>query len=577
MLTTLRVRDIAIIEDLVVEFGPGLNVLTGETGAGKSIVVDALALAAGERADARLVRSGASRAVVEAVFAPPPGGDWSRLLEERGIDGSTSEIVVRREVAAEGAGRIYLNGSPCALAVVREIGELLVELHGQHEHQSLLSVERHQELLDRFGEHEEILARVGAAHERVLEIVRNKARLEERKAERGGRAEDLARRIREIDAVSPRAGEYESLETERRILKNAGRLAELLDEAIAALYDGEPAAAALGAAAARRVAELAQIDPALEDLARRLETARLELEDAGATLRDYKDRTDFDPDRLESATSRLAALDRLRLHYGPDEEAVLRSREEAARELAQIENVDAEMERLAAELAGAEEEYRRAASALSKARGAAGRRLKPRIEMQLASLALPKARLDVAFTPARGRSLELRAAGDTVLHPRGSERVEFLLAANPGEPARPLSKVASGGELSRVMLALHAVLDGAGQGRVLVFDEVDAGIGGAVADAVGARLSQLALRNQVLCVTHLPQVAAHADRHYHVHKRTVSGRTRAEVRALSGDERVDELARMLGGKGITDASRRNARVLLREASGSRDAQLGGPA
>jgi DNA repair protein RecN (Recombination protein N) len=568
MLKTLRIRDLAIIEDLTVEFGPGLNLLTGETGAGKSIVVDALGLAAGDRADSRLVRSGASRALVDAVFDAARGSGLATLMADRGLDAPDGEIAVRREVAAEGSGRAFVNGTPCALAVLREIGGLLVELHGQHEHQSLLSIERHLDLLDRFGGLEEDATRVEAAHRAVAAAESARDALAARGAEREKRSEELERQLREIDAVGPKEGEFEAWERDRALLRASGRIAELLDALLAAVYDGEPSAVSLAAAAARRASDLAEIDPTLGDLALRLDGARLELEDIGETLRDYRDRAQFDPDRLERAEERLAALERLRLRYGKDEAEILLARGAIAREVETLENLDREAAAAMEALREAEAAYAKAAASLSGARREAAGRLAPAVENQLGSLALGRARIDLAFAAARGRVVRTASGEELPLNARGAERAEFLLAANPGEPARPLSKVASGGELSRVMLALHAVLDGAGEGRVLVFDEVDAGIGGAAADAVGARLARLASRNQILCVTHLPQVAAHADGHYHVKKRVRGGRTLVEIERLDGPRRVDELARMLGGKDVSDASRRNARELLASAAGA---------
>jgi DNA repair protein RecN (Recombination protein N) len=568
MLKTLRVRSLATIEDLQVDFGPGFNVLTGETGAGKSILVDALGLVAGDRADSGLVRAGADRAVVEALFEVEDPRALAAALEARGLEPDEAGLVVRREIAAEGAGRVFINGSPSTLGSLRELVDERVEIHGQHAHQGLLSAESHADLLDAYGglveprrEVERAWGDVSAARLRIRE-------LEGAAAEREARVRALRAIVSEIDAVGPREGEGEALDRERRVLQNAGRVAALLQEALDLLYEGETSAASLASAAAKRAASLADIDEGLTEVSGRIDSARVDLEDASAELLRYRDAADFDPSRMEAVESRRAALEGLRLRYGATEGEVLAARERAAREMEDLDGLDGRIEGAAGRLRAALEDYRREASRLTEARRAAAARLGPAVEQQLRALSLRTARFRVSFHEPRGAERE----GGLVLHRRGAEGAEFELAANPGEPPRPLAKVASGGELSRIMLALHVVLDGAGRGRTLVFDEVDAGVGGAVASAVGVRLARLASAHQVLCVTHLPQVAAHAGRHYHVRKAVVSGRARTDVAVLNEEARVDELARMLGGAKTTGASRRNAEALLAEAAA---ALLGG--
>ena len=562
MLKTLRVRHLATIEDLQVDFGPGFNVLTGETGAGKSILVDALGLVAGDRADSGLVRAGAERGVVEAVFEVEDAASLATELEARGLEPDDAGLVVRREIAAEGAGRVFINGSPSTLSVLRELVDERVEIHGQHAHQGLLSAEGHTDLLDAYGGLGEGRAEVERAWEGVSASRARLRALESAARERDTRLEALRRIVSEIDGVNPREGEGEALDRERRILQNAGRVATLLEEATDLLYEGETSAASLASAAAKRAAALADIDEGLADVAARINAARVDLEDAAVALLRYRETADFDPSRIEEVESRRAVLERLRLRYGATEEEVLAARESAAGEIASLERLDDEAGEAAGRLQEAMAVYRRVATRLTEARKAAGSRLGPSVEKQLRALSLPAARFRVAFEEPRGAERD----HGVVLHRRGAERAEFAFSANPGEPPKPLAKVASGGELSRTMLALHVVLDGAGRGRTLVFDEVDAGVGGSVASAVGVRLARLASAHQVLCVTHLPQVAAHASRHYHVRKGVVSGRARTDVAALDEESRVSELARMLGGAKTTTASRRNAEALLAEAS-----------
>lgn len=567
MLRTLRIRHLAVIEDLTISFGAGLNVLTGETGAGKSIVVDAVGLAAGDRAESHRIRTGEDRAVVEAVFELPPDSPAATLLAERGMNPAEGgQFAVRREVRPSGAsGRVFVNGSPVTVAQLREIGDLLVELHGQHEHQTLLSAERHLELLDAFAGAEGLADRVRQAFAAVAESRQRLAELRELAERRSRRAAELAEVVRDVDRTRPVPGEVNRLERERRVLQNAGRIAALLDEAIGLLQDGEPAAASLAAAGARRARELAGFDPSLAGVAEAIEGARIELEEAASSLRGYRSRTAFDPERLEAVESRRAELSRLLLRYGPDEEDALRARDEAAAELAALEGLEASVEQARRRISEAEARYADAARSLSAARAEAARRMSGAVQEQLGALALEGARFEVGFAPAYGERL---GTNGLALSARGAERAEFLLAANPGESARPLAKVASGGELARVMLAIHLVSEGAARGKVLVFDEVDAGVGAVAAGAVGLRLARLARRCQVLLVTHLPQVAAHADRHYHVRKTVAGGRTRVSVVELEEEERVEELARMLGGRAVTAASRRHAAELLSAAAGA---------
>jgi DNA repair protein RecN (Recombination protein N) len=572
MLQTLRIRNLVIIDDLTVEFGAGLNLLTGETGAGKSILVDALGLVVGARAERSMVRAGADKAIVEALFDVSRGSsthDWAR---EQGCEEILQEgqVSIRRDVPVSGSGRILVNGSPSTLSALRALGARLLEIHGQHEHQSLLSPDRHLRLLDCVGGHDLQFERVTLAHDDVLTARERHDEMRSRGAEREALVQRLEQTVREIDAVGPQPGELEELDRERHRLRNAAGLTQLLDQLVALCYEGEPAAASLAAVAARKSRELAQLDPSLQELAGRVESAAVELQDAGAAFRDYRNTHDFDPSRLEEVEARRASLEQLCLRYGADEGAVQQRRDEAANRLEALGRLDDELRAAAEAVVVAETSYVAAARKLGEARRAAAERLAPAVERQFKALALDKARFKVELTPARGDAVGADGSAPVPLTARGSERAEFMLAANPGEPFRALNRVASGGELSRVMLSLHAVIEPAARDRVLVFDEVDAGVGGAVADAIGARLARLARRNQVLCVTHLPQVAAHADGHYAVRKRVEGRRTRAEVTSLGREERVEELARMLGGKRPTATSRRHASELL---SAARSPQL----
>ena len=566
MLRTLRIRDLVIIEDLTVEFGDGLNLLTGETGAGKSILLDALTLATGGRADRSLIRSGAECASVEALFELDGRSRARSWADERGFEiAEGGQLLVQRELPRSGNGRVRINGSPATVQLLRELGERVLELHGQHEQLELRSADRSTELLDAHGGHEKALGKVRSAWERVREAVERGERLREMAGRRSERIEELERLVREVEALAPEAGELEELDRERRLLQNAGQLSELLDEAVHKLYEAEPSAAGLAASAAERAEELARIDSALTAQAEQIRAAAVELQDAGEALRDYRDGREFDPERLEIVESRRAAIERLCLAHGRDEAGLGELLDSAGRELSELRELDDELEASEEEARRARERYGVAAAALSGARARAARSLTKAVNGQLRSVALAAASFEVSLRPTRGEEVEGPGGEPIPLAACGAEQAELLLAANPGEPARPLSQVASGGELSRVMLALHVVAGAASPSCSLVFDEVDAGVGGAVADSVGARLATLARSQQVLCVTHLPQVAAYADRHLRVRKRVEDGRTTAGIEDLSADGRVEELARMLGGKKPSALSRRHAAELLTAA------------
>ena len=567
MLRTLRIRQLVLVEDWTLEFEPGLTLLTGETGAGKTILVNALGLIAGARADRGLVRKGADCAVIEAAFEPADGSPAIAWAADHGFDDIVDErhVVIRREVRAEGTGKIRLNGSPCTLAMLRQLGGRLLELHGRHEQQSLLSSDRHLHLIDRFGGHSNALTAVAVAFCNLEKARKTRQNLLDRFADRMKRTAELRADLAAIETLSPAPGEADQLDAERRVQANAVKLGEWLDAALNAAREAEPSAASLAALAARATRDAAEVDPSLAEAAEQFSAAGVELEDAASVLRDYRARTRFEPGRLDEIEARRAQLRDLLLRFGETEQAVLDHAQSLREELATLEGLDDALETAAASCARAEGVYVSAAAKLTRVRKAAAVRLAPRVGTELAELALEKARFDIAWTPAAGSAVRSgnKEIPVTLL---GAEGAMFQLEANPGEGLRPLHKVASGGELSRVMLALHAVLENAGGGRTLVFDEVDSGVGGGVADAIGSRLAALASGHQVLCVTHLPQVAAHADGHLRISKADRDGRTFASIESLDRDTRVEELARMLGGREPTSVSRRHADELLTAAS-----------
>ena len=566
MLSELRLKNLAVIEAVTVSLGPGLNAVTGETGAGKSIVVDAILLVMGARAQPDLVRTGTDSAVIEAVFELEPDSPAAVVLEEAGHPAPEGVLVIKREISRAGRHRVFVNDSPATVALLERLGETLVELHGQHEHQRLMEASRQLDLLDRYAGTEEARARVdGLVGE--WEAARDELRRIRGEAREGQRQEDLLRfQLSEIDAVRLREGEEEELRAERRRLQHAERIAAGLVEVTALLYDDERSAAARLRRAGTLLRELAGYDPELGAPAEALGEAEAYLEEAIGRARAMRDRAPFEPDRLAEIDDRLEAITRLKRKYGETTEAVGGYRAQIAATLDRLERHDEVVTDLEGRVARAEEAAGQAALQLADARTTAAGRLERQVQKELRGLGMEHARFRI------GLRRESAGEGDLAAGPvrwrvgrRGVDQVEMAFSANPGEDLRSLAKVVSGGELSRTMLAVRAVLSAAGEVPTMVFDEVDAGIGGRVAEVVGQKLGQIAGGRQVLCVTHLAPIAVYADHHLRVEKTASRTATRTTVTALDGAARVEELARMLGGERVTEATRRAARELLRAA------------
>jgi DNA repair protein RecN (Recombination protein N) len=566
MLRELRIRNLAVIEEVTVSFAPGLNVLTGETGAGKSILVDAILLVLGARAHPDLIRSGEDSCSVQALFDVDPAGPVAAVLDEAGHPGGEGQLIVKREIARSGRHRVYVNDAPATVGLLERLGEHLVELHGQHEHQRLLESSRQLALLDRFGDCEALRERVGSLVTAWQDARGRQERLEDEMREQA-RQEDLYRfQLAEIDAVDPQEGEEDELRAERNRLQHAERIVSGLGEAIAGLYeDDRSAASALGRAGAV-LRSLAKFDPDALAPTEALETAQAHIEDAVERLRALRDRAVFDPERLEWIDVRLEALGGLKRKYGPDAGAIAAYRSRIAEALERIERRDALAAELARELEGAAAAAAADGALLSEARDQAADRLGRLVQKEVRTLGMEQCRIRVALRREPAGAAELGSgAGSWRLGLRGAETAEMLISANPGEDLRPLAKVVSGGELSRTMLAIKTILAAADRVPALVFDEVDAGIGGRVADVVGQKLRKTAGAHQVLCVTHLAPIAAHAAHHLIVEKRVSRGATRTSITVLDDPGRIEEIARMLGGERVTEASRRHARELLKTA------------
>jgi DNA repair protein RecN (Recombination protein N) len=566
MLRELSIRNLAVLEEARVSFAAGLNVLTGETGAGKSIVIDALLLVRGARVQADLIRTGAETASVEAVFEVPSSGPVAAILDEAGHGAADGQLVIKRELSRSGRHRVFVNDSAATAGLLERLGDLLVEIHGQHEHQRLMEPARQLDLLDRFAGCEEARLRLGALWRRWNTARSELARIRD-EAREGVRKEELYRwELSEIDSAQLRDGEEDELRGERRRLQNAERIYAGLQEVMALLQEDAQAAGARLGRAASLLRELSRFDPDVAAPIEALEGAQAYVEDAVARARALRDRAVMDPDRLRLIDERLDAIGGIKRKYGETAAAVSAYRDEIARALDRIERHDAIVQEMQGEVERASEAAGREGRELSEARAEAAPRLERMIQRELRTLGMDHARFRVALRRETAGAEDLGSGAEGWrLGGRGAESAEFLLSANPGEELKPLAKVVSGGELSRTMLAIKTILAATEEVPSMVFDEVDAGIGGRVADAVGHKLRQTAAGRQVLCVTHLAPIAAYAEHHLLVDKRVVKGATKTTVTALDAAGQVEEIARMLGGEHITDASRRHARELLKAA------------
>lgn len=554
MLTYLRIENFALIDQLELEFGPGLNLITGETGSGKSILVDAVELLIGGRASQELIRQGAESARLEAIFELPADHPVQRLLQERELAGDEpGTVLVRRELLRSGANRVFLNNRLCTLGVLAEVGAGLADVHGQHSQQVLLRPTTHLDLLDEFAGLLPLRRQAGAAYRRWRTAGEQLQRLRTSERERLQRIDQLRFQLDEVDSLQLRPGLVQELEEERRLLATAERRLALSQEAYGLLYERDDSVFVRADRIQRLLQELAALDPKLQKLAETLEAARFQLEEAAFELREYLGDLDFDPARLEALEERLDAIERVRRKYADSVEELEDLRRDWEAELQRLETGETEAEELAAEV----EEWRRRfdelAEELSTRRREAAERLSRSVEAHLVDLAMTRARFVVRIEDS---------AEATAL---GKDAVEFFFSANPGEEPRPLHKIASGGELSRLALALRLLVKDSTGPQTLVFDEVDAGIGGRTATALAEKLARVAEGRQVFCVTHLPQIAAYATQHFHVGKEIVGERTLIRATRLGLEERVEELARLLAGERITETTRRQARELLESA------------
>ncbi len=561
MLGWIHVRNIAVIDDLRVEFEPGLNLLTGETGAGKTILIDALSLILGSRASSDLIRTGAEQASVEAGFelpeVPKPLG---HRLGEAGIDVDGEEIVVRREVASGQKGaktRVAVNGAAGATALLRDIAPFLIDIHGQGETATLAKAESGLDLLDRSVDYRGKGQKVFDAYRRFAELEQQEARLTNEAEDTESRREVLAFQLDEIQKGNPAVGEDAELEAERRLLAHGERLRELTDEAYGALYDDEGSVVARLAQVWKQVGELAEIDDRLKPHLGSREAVESQLDDLALFLRDYREQIRSAPGRLDEVENRLVELERLKKKYGGSLDTIMAHRDQCQKDLDQLEGSSQELAEVREKKEDASKKYLTAANELSKRRRSGAKSLETKVVKELRELAMEKARFSIHVVAPEHAARDRSCWRDT-----GLDTVDLLFSANPGEELRPLARIASGGELSRFMLALKSMGAQGEDSKTLVFDEVDAGIGGRVADVVGEKLKALSRSHQVICVTHLPQIARFADAHFRIEKTETAGRTVTRVRRLDRKGRVEEIARMLAGSAITDTARKHAEQLV---------------
>lgn len=561
MLIELRVENYAVIDHVAVEFASGLNLLTGETGAGKSILIDALALLLGDKASSDVIRHGADKAVVSAVFEVE-GKSAERVLEENGIDAADSEVIVRREIQANGRGRVFVNNQPATVAVLKQLAPVLASVHAQNESILGFGGAARLELLDAYAGVD--VSPVASAFTEWKKLAQHIAELEQGEQDKLRLVDLWSFQKKEIESARLVAGEDEKLEIEKRVLANAEKIYSAAMSAYDLLYEGEASAATSLRAASKQLEELARYDEHWRERVAELESARLAAEDVGVSLRDYAAGVNASPERLAEIEERLAPLDRLKRKYGKTLDEVIAYGEEVARKLNEIENKDDVLRKLRSELAQAGAKYLAAARAISSQRVAAAKKLEKTVEAEINDLAMKaKFRIEIDGTDSEGNWTA-----------SGFDSVRYMIATNPGEPLGPVEEIASGGELSRVMLALKATVEGktppfakggrkGGATRTLVFDEIDTGIGGRAAEAVGKKLKALAGTSQVLCITHLPQIASFADQHYVIEKRESGGRTRTSIRKLDAAERKEELARMMSGAKVSEASLQHAEAMLK--------------
>ena len=559
MLLELRIKNFAIIDELNVSFSKGFNILTGETGAGKSIILNAVQLLLGDKATEELIRSSEEEASVEALFDISGNREVKERMKEKGerllSSGEEDSLLAKRVISRSGRGKAFINGNLATLGILSEMGEELLSIYGQHEHQSLQRVETQIDILDEFGGLLGLREEFQELFQKFVSLSEEIKRIREEKEKRAKERELMAFQSREIETSGIRVGEEEALKEERRILTHAKKLTDFAHGSEEKLYSNKGSAIERIQSILSQGKEVIAVDPSLSQPLKNLEGALIQLEEVALALRDYSKRIEVNPMRLEEIESRLEAIDRLKRKYGSTEGEILRFKERADEALRSLTSDEERLSELEGAMGPLREEVATLTKRLSKERKRVAHELKRSVERELSTLGMKKTTFEVRIEAL-------------ALSPKGMDRVEFLISPNVGEEVKPLAKIASGGELSRIMLALKRILAKVGGRQVLVFDEVDAGIGGAIAEVVGRKLRELSKHHQVICVTHLPQIACFADKHHSVKKEVRAGRTVTGVDPLEKEAIVDEIARMLGGVKVTEKTRAHAREMIENAKKS---------
>ena len=555
MLNQINIRNFAIIDALELEFRPGMTVLTGETGAGKSILVDALGLVLGDRADSEVVRHGETRAEISAEFnidTLPTVLSW---LQQNDLD-EEHDCILRRVVSAEGRSKCYINGRPASLQLIKTVGEMLVDIHGQHQHQSLLKSEVQRQLLDDYGNNQPLADETRTLQQRWKSGLDKLEQPRQSGRDRNARLDLLRYHVQELEGLALESGEFQALEEEQRRLAHGGRLLEQCAAALNALYDSdEMSAQGIIIHSLTELQQLSDIDPRLNNICTLINEASIQVQEAGNELRHYVERLELDPARLEWVDQRLGAIHDLARKHHVDPEALPTLLQNFSDELQRLENADVLLDQLQTELKQLLSQYQDSAKKLSQARQKSAKKLSAAVTGIIRQLGMPAGEFTVALQPRE----------EQTPHRHGLEQISFEVAANPGQPAKPLSKVASGGELSRISLAIQVLLANNQKIPTLIFDEVDTGIGGAVAETVGLQLRTLGVSHQVMCVTHLPQVAALGHQHLQVSKKIEGKNTRTQIQLLANEQRQEEIARMMSGMEITPQTRAHAREMIDRA------------
>ena len=566
MLNSLFIKDYALIESITIEFGKGLNIITGETGAGKSILIDAMGLLLGERASSEVIRKGSEKSIVEGIFAIKDNKKVASFLDANEIE-YADELILRREISMKGSNRCFLNDTPVNLNLIKEIGNLLVDLHGQHEHQSLLRTETHIEMLDEFGKYSSLLDNYHSEYSTLTSLISELNGLTQREAQIKEKKEFIEFQLKEIDAVNPLKNEDKEIENELKKLENSEKLIELTSDAYSVLYEDEESAFDRLTAVQAKIAELARIDKEFESVSSDMQNALGSIKEISNFLRSYRDNIDIEPSRLEELRTRFSSLNMLKKKYGGSLDAVLEHREKINNEFLLAENFSSRMEELKSAIEDGRNKCGAIASEISSKRKETAQQIKQEIEHQLKQLGISDPNFIVkventekgdsdsgTFVISNGKKYKASRTG--------IDNVEFYISTNSGEDAKPLIKVASGGEVSRIMLSLKSVLAKNENLPLLIFDEIDTGVSGRVAQKVGQALKDLALFHQIISITHLPQIAGLADYHFSVEKKKIGDRVVSSIRSLIKEERIQEVAKLLSGENVTNLALEGAKELI---------------